>query len=310
MNSKNALVVTTIHEPGDFLDQILAVCADDFDVIVVGDTITPSSWEDAPVHFLSIDRQRQLFGEFASVAPLRHYSRKNFGYLYAQKLGAPIVLETDDDTFPYPKFGRDLVADVEGRLANGGDWENVYSWFTDQHVWPRGLPLSHVTQRKRVSSTITRRRCLVQQFLIDGDTDVDAIYRLTSPQGDVLFNADELPVILANDTVCPFNSQNTAFHAAAFPLLYLPHHCSFRMTDIWRSFVVQVALATAGEAIAFRGPTSHQVRNAHDLMRDFEQEVSGYLHNASIMTHLKQVARTLSDVSSCADGPHVVAQPS
>jgi hypothetical protein len=52
-----------------------------------------------------------------------------------------------------------------------------------------------------------------------------------------------------------FNSQNTVFFLDAFPLLYLPGHVSFRMTDIWRSFVAQAAVSHHDGAIAFHAPT-------------------------------------------------------
>ncbi len=81
---------------------------------------------------------------------------------------------------------------------------------------------------------------------------------------------------------CPFNSQNTAFWRDAFPLLYLPAYCSFRMTDIWRSFVAQRIAWENGWSILFHEPTVYQFRNDHSLMRDFADEVPGYLHNRKI----------------------------
>jgi len=83
-------------------------------------------------------------------------------------------------------------------------------------------------------------------------------------------------------TPCPFNSQNTTWWPEASPLLYLPAYCSFRMTDIWRSLVAQRIAWENGWPILFHEPTVWQERNAHALMRDFEDEVPGYLHNRRI----------------------------
>jgi hypothetical protein len=58
------------------------------------------------------------------------------------------------------------------------------------------------------------------------------------------------------------------------------------MTDIWRSFVAQICLYAAGYFIAFRGATVFQLRNAHDLMRDFRDEVDGYLNNRGLVAAL------------------------
>ena len=54
-----------------------------------------------------------------------------------------------------------------------------------------------------------------------------------------------------------------------YPLLYLPAYCSFRMTDIWRSFVAQRIAWENGWRLLFHGPTMEQERNVHDLMKDF-----------------------------------------
>jgi hypothetical protein len=65
-------------------------------------------------------------------------------------------------------------------------------------------------------------------------------------------------------------------------LLYLPSFVSFRMTDIWRSFIAQRCLWALGHGVVFHGPEMFQDRNPHNLLRDFEQEIPGYLGNARI----------------------------
>ncbi len=98
------------------------------------------------------------------------------------------------------------------------------------------------------------------------------------------FSFDEArPLILKPGAWSPFNSQNTAWWPAAYPYLYLPSFVSFRVTDIWRSFVAQRCLAEDGYSVAFHSPTVVQDRNAHSLVDDFAQEVVGYLRNGEIM---------------------------
>ena len=99
-------------------------------------------------------------------------------------------------------------------------------------------------------------------------------------------------VILGAGAWCPFNSQNTTWFPEAFPLLYLPFHCSFRMTDIWRSFVAQRICWENGWNILFHAPTVYQDRNVHDLMRDFTDELPGYLNNARIRRELERLDLT------------------
>jgi hypothetical protein len=61
------------------------------------------------------------------------------------------------------------------------------------------------------------------------------------------------------------------------------------MTDIWRSFVAQRIAWTNGWGILFHEPTVSQERNEHDLMRDFKDEVPGYLHNRRICEALDEL---------------------
>jgi hypothetical protein len=70
--------------------------------------------------------------------------------------------------------------------------------------------------------------------------------------------------------------------------MYLPSTCTFRMTDIWRSLVAQQCLWELGQGVTFHPPEVDQERNAHDLMRDFEDEVPGYLLN-------ERIARVLAE---------------
>ena len=54
------------------------------------------------------------------------------------------------------------------------------------------------------------------------------------------------------------------------------------MTDIWRSFVAQRLGWANAWSLLFHEPTVYQERNAHNLMRDFQDEIPGYLYNRAI----------------------------
>jgi hypothetical protein len=187
---------------------------------------------------------------------------------------------------------------VEAPLLSVGGWANVYRYFTEANIWPRGLPLTEI--RKPLPAwdelAIARKRVAVHQFLAAGDPDVDAIYRLTIGREDHAF-ADR-SLILDQGTAVPFNSQSTIWLEEAFPLLYLPSFVSFRMTDIWRSFIAQTCLWAAGLHVAYHGQGVYQERNAHDLHRDFSQEIVGYERNREILEVLSslELSTGLSDM--------------
>lgn len=283
MAEKVALVVTTIAAPNSMLRQLAQGCKQHgYQFIVIGDEASPEGFDLEGCRFYSLKEQRDLGLRFAEKCPTRHYARKNIGYLVAMRSGATMIIETDDDNIPYEGFWarRQRIQSVR-TIARSG-WVNVYRYFSEMNVWPRGLPLNHIHDPVRDFEDLPTEDvdCPIQQGLSDSDPDVDAIYRLILPL-PLLFRRDGR-VALKGGSWSPFNSQNTAWWSDAFPLLYLPAYCRFRLTDIWRSFVAQRIAWTNDWGILFQEPTGRQERNEHDLMGDFEDELPGYLHNERI----------------------------
>jgi hypothetical protein len=299
MSSARWIVITTINPPGRAIELVSVLCRNEgWRAVVIGDTRTPPDWNADGIDYLDVAAQRDQFGELADFIPLRHYSRKNLGFLYAIEKGADVILEMDDDNIPYESFGREIAVEVPAgsRVLKGAEWANVYRHFLEPDslpIWPRGLPLDEIHTYGRVEPLKESTRCPIQQYLADNDPDVDAIYRLLYHQ-PVRFDPEAAPVVLGDGVWVPFNAQNTAFFAEAFPLLYLPCHVSFRMTDIWRSFVALAALSVHRLSVSFHRATVEQVRNAHNLMRDFEDEVPGYLQNREIGRRLREAAAVLT----------------
>lgn len=290
MTSATAIVVTSISAPNRSLRALAdGAQAHGFDFLVVGDTKSPAEFELDGCDFYSIDRQRGTGLRYADLCPTRSYTRKNIGYLLAIRAGAQLIIETDDDNIPRPEFWTERRLAIEAPVLSSAGWVNVYSYFCDVTMWPRGLPLDAVHDRHQAfeSLSVARVDCPIQQGLADGDPDVDAVYRLLLPLPQN-FRGDRR-LILGARSWCPFNSQNTTWFPEAFPLLYLPAHCSFRMTDIWRSFVAQRIAWANGWSILFHEPTVWQDRNDHYLMRDFADEVPGYLHNRAMGAALAEL---------------------
>lgn len=255
--------------------------------LMIGDSKSPNTFELDGCDFYSIDRQLQLPFSMAKIIPLRHYSRKNLGYLMAMSQGANVIIETDDDNIPYPTFWEERSRNQQVDLIQDAGWCNIYRFFTKEHIWPRGFSLSHILDQKEFKGTPMHMDCPIQQGLADENPDVDAIYRLTLPL-PVRFDEAE-PVALGNGSITPFNSQNTTWFKEAFMLMYLPSYCSFRMTDIWRSFVAQRIAWTCDWPILFHKSTVMQERNDHNLMKDFLDEQVGYENNDAIMDNLLQL---------------------
>lgn len=281
MDRSTAIVITSINAPTRAVVDIAEGCkTTGARFIVIGDEKSPKDFALDGCDYFDIDRQRASGLSFAEACPTRHYARKNIGYLIAIRDGATQIVETDDDNIPSAPFWEPRSETMSGGAVNGADWVNVYRYFTKELIWPRGLDLDAVKRPTPELAPATDVFCPIQQGLADGDPDVDAIFRLILPL-PLTFDQRE-PVILGDGSWCPFNSQNTTWIACAFPLLYLPYHCSFRMTDIWRGYVAQRIAWANGWSLGFHNATVFQDRNEHNIMRDFSEEVVGYLNNEKI----------------------------
>ena len=256
-------------------------------LVVAGDLKGPASFDLPNAYFLSLQEQRDGPFDLARKLPTGHYCRKNIAYLEAMRRGATCLFETDDDNAPLPEWGP-RAEKVEGaRRISSEDpaqprWVNVYRQFTDDpQIWPRGFPLERLVDPVAPCAPAGAPvRAPIQQGLVNGSPDVDAVWRLTQ---DRPFEFDpRAPVALGPGQWCPFNTQSTWWWPAAYPLLYVPSHCSFRMCDIWKSFIAQRCLWALGAGVVFHAPEVVQDRNPHDYRRDFADEVPGYLHNARI----------------------------
>lgn len=290
-NDKVSIVVTSIFHPNRSLLALAeGAQKNNWEFIIVGDVSSPKDFSLAGAAYYDVTAQKNLEWKFAALCPERHYTRKNIGYLIAMANGSNVIVETDDDNIPNSQFWLPRQKSLPSKLVTGAGWTNIYRLFTDVKVWPRGLPLEEIhTSGDHISigNFPTEVYCPIQQGLANENPDVDAVFRMTH----------ELPIIfeksgnyhLNKGLWCPFNSQNTTWLQDAFPLLYLPSFCSFRMTDIWRSFVAQRVMWECDWVLLFHGATVWQERNEHSLIKDFEQEVPGYLNNDKIKKLLDNV---------------------
>lgn len=284
--NKSALVITSIAAPNAALKAFAdGAKKNGVDFIVIGDTKSPADFQLEGCEFYSVEKQLSLDIPFAKAVPLRHYSRKNIGYLLAKERN--VILESDDDNFPTDKFWQIPEKNIKARHTSTEGWINVYSHFTEKHIWPRGFPLEFLQNQKIATTTHANVNAPIHQGLADENPDVDAVYRMTQTL-PVRFDQHE-PSALGKNSWCPFNSQNTIWHKEAFPLLYLPSHCTFRMTDIWRSFVAQRIAWENNWSLVFHSPTVWQERNEHNLLADFKDEIPGYTHNASMCEMLSSL---------------------
>ena len=301
---KKFLVLTTVNPPSDPVKKFASL--QDWNVVVVADKKTPIGWKAKNTHFISVAHQKHLSFKIAKVLPWNSYARKNIGYLYAMQNGADVIAEADDDNEPIENWGE--IPDLNERwFIKGNDFFNVYSLFTNLKIWLRGFPLQDINKNGSFEFFENNADVGVWQFLVDNDSDVDAIYRLID-NSPVRFSksitlsttsaeiknynlsftnrisfVSRKAVVLDRGVVCPFNSQNTIFFKKCFPIMYLPCYATMRSTDIFRSLIAQPILWASGMHLGFSGPTAVHERNIHDYMEDFFSELPVYTHSHKIV---------------------------
>lgn len=283
------IIITSINYPTKALHEFSQFT--DWQVVVVADRKTPTDWQLDNVKILTVEEQESLPLETVKFSPWNHYARKNLGYLYALMQGAELLYETDDDNIPYESwqtgfpFALEVEADAYTKPAK---FINAYHHFCDEHIWPRGFPLTAVLNQEGETQVLklqpANKLAPIQQGLADLEPDVDAIYRLTV--GKQITFSQAAPLYVVPGSYCPFNSQNTLWYPEAFPYLLLPVSVPSRVTDIWRGYVAQRFLHRQNKGVLFCNASVYQERNYHNLHHDFVEELQLYMRTEELVAVL------------------------
>jgi hypothetical protein len=292
---KSKIVITSIFRPTEAVEKFSQL--DLYELVVVGDKKTPADWNYPNVKYLAVDSDETNEFSLSYVLPYNHYCRKMLGYLYAIQNGATSIIDTDDDNIPKENWSFPALEGEFDHYDEKKGFVNLYHHYTDQHIWPRGLPLQLINTRFSFENHRKENvKIGIWQGLADEDPDVDAIYRLTSDQPCYFLEKD--PMVLGKGTLMPFNTQNTIIRKELFPLLYLPTYVTFRFTDILRGLIAQPIMWLFDYHLGFVNATVIQKRNLHDYVKDFISEIPMYEHTDSV---IKIVSSVISRDKSISD---------
>ena len=288
---KTSLVLTTINNPNKNIKSFEKNCnKKKWSFVVIGDKKTPRNFKLKYGNYYSLKDQKKTNLEFADKCYLNSYARKNIGYLNSIKNGSGIIVETDDDNYPYDNFFYDKKKiHLAKTVKTNNQWINIYSLFHKKKIncWPRGIPLDEIHNKKINLGKKNKAEFILQQGVCEGNPDVDAIFRLINTKINIKFKNNLK--INVNRALITLNSQNTIWFKEAFPIMYLPVTCTMRCTDIWRGLIAQRILQNDNKRILFFGTTMKQYRNDHNLMNDFKDEVPMYLLDSKINEILQKI---------------------
>jgi hypothetical protein len=297
LSTEKYLIITTINPPNERLKEYQSL---GYNLVIVGDTKSDDSlWEQSEYsdYYLSYADQKQLYPELSELIGERTYARKNIGYLYAASKGAKIMWETDDDTFPRMDVG-DPLKYIDEKYCVAPDGVNVwnpYDYFAEEtKIWPRGLPLGNVLHPSASHKPFNQNTNFsILQTLVNLEPDVDAIFRLTQNYEPMHFSPTRDVVKLLGDTLTPANTQSTFWvKREDFVWMYFPKTVSNRMGDILKMYIAQKHCE-----LAYAGFLTEQIRNEHDFMVDFKEEVPLYLSVDSLLDEIMNLKfETLSQI--------------
>ena len=309
---KKCIIITTINEPSEQVIHYSTI--PDWTLIIVGDTKTNDlSYKNIPCVYLGIEQQKNLYPKLHDKVPLKSYTRKMFGYLYAIQNKYDIIYDTDDDNkYIMPLDDFDSKKRTKKLSLNHG-FVNLYKIFTDSHIWLRGIPPNHesVCIIPDLSDELNKLEYSIIQGLVNNDPDVDAFYRINVSNKPFTFEKDPgYDILLDKYSVCPFNTQNTFWiDPKMFYAMFLPTTVTFRYTDILRGFIALFQLWKNDKTILFTMPTAYQKRNEHDLMKDLESEISMYDTAEQVIVLLKNNSNaTIQEVYKILHNQKIVTE--
>ncbi len=281
--NKKCIIITTINDPTEAIIKFSNM--KDIDLIIVADNKTNiANYENINCILLTLEKQKKFFPDFDKILPKNHYCRKNMGYLYAIKNNYDIIYDTDDDNIPNDNWLEMFELNKDIFQISGDKFINIYKYFTNKNIWPRGFPLTKINQNTTYNINTNKNidDIAIIQGLVDGDPDVDAIFRLTSQEfnKNFKFNSENNNIYkLEKKTYCPANTQNTIWiDKSLFYLLYIPSFVNFRFCDIIKMYIAQKFLHHFNKKLSFVKPYVYQNRNEHNLFKDFVDEIDMYLN--------------------------------
>lgn len=263
--------------------------------------------------------------------------RRNLGYLIAYLKEFDFVISMDDDNFP---LSTDFIESHRSRLGDQSNsmkkvisspthaYNNCLLLDESTFLHPRGYPFQF---RNKNSQSYTSTTLKISEVGVNAGMwtiapDVDAISWLINKQE--FENVSEVPdIVLASDTYCPINSQNTSLLRKYIPAYYfvkmgydIGGGLKFdRLGDIYSGYFLQKIVKSNKGNISFGNPLVTHERNSHNYLDDangewgclrtidvfFEWLVSLRLNETNILDSCLELASALDDFSDRARFKHM-----
>ncbi len=290
---ETTITITTINKP-TFIE---GLCKNlntfgykDTDIVIIGDVKTPPL-EDylysvnkeygIPIDYLTIETQEARIPKvLCDMFDYNTPDRTMLGGMYAYLNGAKRVIALDDDNYItesdfagwHKVTGLTKLTPI---IQSDSGWFNVHECLDSSgnvKFYPRGYPFGQRHKEYKVTQSLKEVRIVVNQGLVLGDPDIDAIQRLAHPINAYQMNNKYPMQFGLYKTWSPFNYQNTSIFRDLIPCYFRPKS-ALRNGDIWTAYIFNRLADHMGDVITFGHPLVNQVRNKHDLFDDLDIEL-------------------------------------
>ncbi|XP_010508659.1 PREDICTED: probable glycosyltransferase STELLO1 isoform X2 [Camelina sativa] len=269
------IVVSVTKYPTEELKSLVKIRG--WQVLAIGNSVTPKDWSLKGSIFLSLDAQAELGFRVLDHLPYDSFVRKSVGYLFAIQHGAKKIYDADDrgevidgdlgKHFDVELVGKDSKQEPILQYSHENPNRTVvnpYIHFGQRSVWPRGLPLEDVGEvnHEEYYTEVFGGKQFIQQGISNGLPDVDSVFyftrKTTLEAFDIKFDEHAPKVALPQGVMVPVNSFNTLYHSSAFWGLMLPVSVSSMASDVLRGYWGQRLLWELGGYVAVYPPTAHR----------------------------------------------------
>lgn len=306
------VITTTINKPifiEDYIKDFKAY-GHEYLFVIIGDLKTPKSVKSYcnqfdNVVYLDVEAQQKEFGDLAltKFIPFNSIDRRNFAYLFCIKQGMDpndVLITLDDDNFLQEK---DFLNKHGSKIYNGktvsanrATWYNALEPFYEEPIFMRGFsPFDRKKNKDRIVVSESKETMIaMNQGLWEKNPDVDAIERVRGLKGKYKIKRKE-KLILANNIICPLDTQNTAYLNSFWLTAFLCPYVG-RFDDIFSSYISKRIADHFGYSVSYGSPVVYQERNAHDDYEDFLLELQGMATVDTLTSFLWNIEMTSTTI--------------
>jgi hypothetical protein len=236
-----------------------------------------------------------------SVVPKRCHAETSFGFLVASEEKPDIIVEIDDDVFPFEKHAL-VDAHIQNLQSTKGvivtckrKWYNTIENLHLTHnmaLFPRGHPYRARVRNEDFTWSNNGWKCVLNMGLWMGCPDLDALTLLYNGgmNGQCSVEAKGCKrekIVVGKGTYFAVCSMNTAFLPEIVPAFYQLYNNFMgidRFDDIWSGIFLKKITGHLERNVCLGAPLVHHRKRPRDTFKDLQKELEGMIINEKLWT--------------------------